>query len=322
MRQRVVRPAIGKASANSSSGSLSPMKKKQIISLVVVAAILGALVYFQFRSWQTFDWAKFRQYTGGVSLWHIGAGVGLIYLAYVLRAIRWAIFLEAHRTHQLPAADRAADHRLCRPGTIWPRRRVCPPLPDRAQGEAHLHLAACGVDGGALLRPRLGPPADGRLSSPSRAEPSPRFCCRRCTAECMLAARNAGHKLPLALAALVVLALLFFVLKRASGRAAMALRARLLCLQARLQHHSRRQFLRATGRGFAVHVADDRRSLHRSSARLSADSRERLRRSVWGAASGSHEHHEARRRAGGDGLQHVWARWCSCPEGLAARNWR
>ena len=70
------------------------MKKKQIISLVVVAAILGALVYFQFRSWQTFDWAKFRQYTGGVSLWHIGAGVALIYLAYVLRAIRWAIFLK------------------------------------------------------------------------------------------------------------------------------------------------------------------------------------------------------------------------------------
>ena len=70
------------------------MKKKQIISLVVVAAILGALVYFQFRSWRTFDWAKFRQYTGGVSLWHIGAGVALIYLAYVLRAIRWAIFLK------------------------------------------------------------------------------------------------------------------------------------------------------------------------------------------------------------------------------------
>jgi uncharacterized membrane protein YbhN (UPF0104 family) len=70
------------------------MKKKQVISLVIVAAILGALVYFQFRSWQTFDWAKFRQYTGGVSLWHIAAGVALIYLAYVLRAIRWAIFLK------------------------------------------------------------------------------------------------------------------------------------------------------------------------------------------------------------------------------------
>ena len=70
------------------------MKKKQIFSLIVVAAILGALVYLQFRSWQSFDWAKFRQYTGGVSLWHIGAGVALIYLAYVLRAIRWAIFLK------------------------------------------------------------------------------------------------------------------------------------------------------------------------------------------------------------------------------------
>ena len=70
------------------------MKKKQIISLVVVAAILGALVYFQFRSWRTFDWAKFRHYTGGVSLLHIGMGVALVYLAYVLRAVRWAIFLK------------------------------------------------------------------------------------------------------------------------------------------------------------------------------------------------------------------------------------
>jgi hypothetical protein len=69
------------------------MKKKQILSLVIIAAILGALVYLQFRSWRTFDWAKFRQYTGGVSLWHIGAGIGLIYFGYVLRAIRWAIFL-------------------------------------------------------------------------------------------------------------------------------------------------------------------------------------------------------------------------------------
>jgi hypothetical protein len=70
------------------------MKKKQIFSLIVVAAILGVLVYFQFRSWRTFDWAQFRKYTGGVSLWHIGAGVALIYLGYILRAIRWAIFLK------------------------------------------------------------------------------------------------------------------------------------------------------------------------------------------------------------------------------------
>ncbi|PSH05776.1 MAG: hypothetical protein CXZ00_01155 [Acidobacteria bacterium] len=70
------------------------MKKKQIISFIFIAVILGILVYFQFRSWRSFDWAKFREYTGGVNLWHIGAGIALIYLAYVMRAIRWAIFLK------------------------------------------------------------------------------------------------------------------------------------------------------------------------------------------------------------------------------------
>ena len=35
--------------------------------------------------------------------------MALIYLAYVLRAVRWAIFLQAHGAHQLPPADRAAD---------------------------------------------------------------------------------------------------------------------------------------------------------------------------------------------------------------------
>jgi len=69
------------------------MKKKQILSLMIVAAILGVLVYLQFRAWQTFDWAKFREYTGDVSPWHITAAIVLIYVAYVLRAVRWAIFL-------------------------------------------------------------------------------------------------------------------------------------------------------------------------------------------------------------------------------------
>jgi len=69
------------------------MKKKQIVSLIVITVILAVLVYLQFRSWQSFDWAKFRLYTRGVSLWHIGAGIGLIYCGYILRAIRWSIFL-------------------------------------------------------------------------------------------------------------------------------------------------------------------------------------------------------------------------------------
>jgi len=58
---------------------------------------LGALVYLQFRAWQTFDWTKFLSQTGRVNKLHIFHGVALIYIAYVLRAVRWKIFLRPSR---------------------------------------------------------------------------------------------------------------------------------------------------------------------------------------------------------------------------------
>jgi hypothetical protein len=203
------------------------MKKKQIISLVVVAAILGALVYFQFRSWQTFDWAKFRQYTGGVSLWHIGAGVGLIYLAYVLRAIRWAIFLK-------PTAPTSV------------RRLIAPQI---------IGFAALGLFGraGEFARPYLIARKE-KLTFTSQLAV---WTVERCfdlgavlvlmatflalkggmLAQVLLqavrhglhgAAQNAGHKLPLAVAGLAVVVLLSLLLRKASGRAAGVLRTRLV----------------------------------------------------------------------------------------------
>ena len=51
------------------------------------------LVYMQFRHWRNFDWATFWAETEQIRPWHISHAVALIYLAYVLRAMRWKIFL-------------------------------------------------------------------------------------------------------------------------------------------------------------------------------------------------------------------------------------
>lgn len=202
------------------------MKKKQILSLVVIAAILGALVYFQFRSWRAFDWAKFGRYTGGVSLWHIGAGVGLIYAAYILRAIRWAIFLK-------PTAPTSF------------RRLIAPQI---------IGFAALGLFGraGEFARPYLIARKQGlSFTSQLAVWTVERFFDLGAVMFLMVvflifkggmlaqvllqairhglsgAMQTAGHKLPLMVAALLVAALLFAVLRKASGRAAAAVRARL-----------------------------------------------------------------------------------------------
>ena len=71
------------------------MKNRQYVIYAVVIVVLAALIYLQFRTWQNFDWAKLLQYHLG---WrHIFHGVALIYFAYVLRALRWKIFLRPVR---------------------------------------------------------------------------------------------------------------------------------------------------------------------------------------------------------------------------------
>lgn len=68
--------------------------------MVVTAFVLivfALLVYLQFRTWRSFDWAKFLQYRPD---WrHILHGIVLIYFAYFLRAVRWKIFLRPVRKH-------------------------------------------------------------------------------------------------------------------------------------------------------------------------------------------------------------------------------
>jgi uncharacterized protein (TIRG00374 family) len=73
------------------------MDKKRILASVVVFCILAALVYLQYRHWQTFDWGTFWSQTGRVNKLHIFHAIALIYLAYVMRAVRWKIFLQPVR---------------------------------------------------------------------------------------------------------------------------------------------------------------------------------------------------------------------------------
>ena|SRR5579864_7498049 len=73
------------------------MDKKRYVAYAVVAAILAALIYMQFRTWKDFDWPTFWEQSRQVSPFHILNAVGLIYLSYFLRALRWKIFLRPVR---------------------------------------------------------------------------------------------------------------------------------------------------------------------------------------------------------------------------------
>ena len=70
------------------------MNKKRTLVTVGVVAILGALIYLQVHAWKKFDWATFWTNTEHVNWIYVALSVVLIYLAYVIRAIRWRIFLK------------------------------------------------------------------------------------------------------------------------------------------------------------------------------------------------------------------------------------
>jgi len=69
------------------------MNKKRFLIYALVALLLGALFYVQFRTWRRFDWNIFLAQTRQIKLLHILFGIGLTYFAYLLRAVRWRIFL-------------------------------------------------------------------------------------------------------------------------------------------------------------------------------------------------------------------------------------
>jgi uncharacterized protein (TIRG00374 family) len=69
------------------------MDKKRILASVIVFLILAVLVYLQYRHWQSFDWGTFWSQTHRIKKVHVLHGIALVYIAYVLRAWRWKIFL-------------------------------------------------------------------------------------------------------------------------------------------------------------------------------------------------------------------------------------
>jgi uncharacterized protein (TIRG00374 family) len=73
------------------------MDRKRLLIYGLVFAVLAILVYFQFRTWRDFDWSTFWAESKAVNLWRILAGIGLIYVSYFLRAVRWKIFLRPVR---------------------------------------------------------------------------------------------------------------------------------------------------------------------------------------------------------------------------------
>jgi hypothetical protein len=74
------------------------MKKKQLITSIVVVLVLVALIYIQVRAWRHFDWAKFRLFTESVNPLGIVLGIAVIYTNYFFRATRWRVFLRSRQS--------------------------------------------------------------------------------------------------------------------------------------------------------------------------------------------------------------------------------
>lgn len=75
---------------------------KKHIATAVVLVILSVLVYFQFRTWKSFDWHTLIEQTRGMSPLRILSATALIYFVYFLRAARWKIFLKPRCNASLP----------------------------------------------------------------------------------------------------------------------------------------------------------------------------------------------------------------------------
>src|SRR6266481_6862549 len=73
------------------------MDRKRSLVTGIAVAVLVALIYLRCRTWKNFDWQLFLSQTHNVSKYHILHGIALIYIAYVLRAVRWKLFLQPVR---------------------------------------------------------------------------------------------------------------------------------------------------------------------------------------------------------------------------------
>ena len=69
------------------------MDKKRFVASIFVLLILAILFYLQYRHWRAFDWGTFWSQTHRINKMHVLHGITLIYLGYLMRAVRWKIFL-------------------------------------------------------------------------------------------------------------------------------------------------------------------------------------------------------------------------------------
>ncbi len=74
------------------------MKKKQVLTSIIVILVLAALVYLQVKAWRHFEWGIFWQITKSVNFVRVVAGIAVVYFIYVLRAARWRVFLRSRQT--------------------------------------------------------------------------------------------------------------------------------------------------------------------------------------------------------------------------------
>jgi uncharacterized protein (TIRG00374 family) len=73
------------------------MDKKRILATAVVFLILTVLVYLQYREWHSFDWETFWSQTRQIRWLRVARAIALIYIGYLMRALRWKIFLKPVR---------------------------------------------------------------------------------------------------------------------------------------------------------------------------------------------------------------------------------
>ncbi len=77
------------------------MDRKRIFLYALAFIVFLTLVYMQFRTWRHFDWATFWRESRDLGkpphIYHLFHAVALIYVAYIIRALRWKIFLRPVR---------------------------------------------------------------------------------------------------------------------------------------------------------------------------------------------------------------------------------
>ena len=107
------------------------MDKKRILASTVVFLILAVLLYLQYRHWQSFDWGTFWSQTHRINKVKVLRGIGWIYIGYMLRALRWKIFLKPVRPKVKTSGTGVSDFDwIHRTGSARARGRIYPSVSD------------------------------------------------------------------------------------------------------------------------------------------------------------------------------------------------